>query len=786
MSAIERLIGTLRPHHPDLSRFTVVSMSGSGRDLIHYTLHKQLGGLLPAVLEFGDYKSRCIAEATGRLPLPDDEAFLRFHAVHRKGKQEPPGPADTERLMQFLDLIARFSVTEEELGRLDRIAPEQRERIVGFFTTMEAFRGELAAEGRFYPPFEERLFADLSPRENELFVGLPVMTPAHERFFERIPPDRRFIDAPLFGPHLPEVTPDYDSALALVRRLGVPEERAAVGRLSFTELAERPAVAALIAREMEEFIKNNAAGEQLFIVPLDETLSFYLWQMLFRPLGDMVNFVPWIPFSPFAAAHRLTAAIAEHRPLDAVRRELTAELTARWHDIDEAERSAYEAAIPLIDEIDRFRPLMGKEWEPLARHLIAAKKLRLPGKRTAPVQVVGLGNATGIPYSRALILPMDRDIFPRKPFNGPFLNLVHLPRIYTAQFEADDLALRQLLAFGTSAHIAARYDKGAGAAPSPHFAFLSVEFGEKTVKRTMQATPFVPPEGEPAIENSDDLREKLAGYPWSFSTLPLFLSCPFRFVTEHIHKIEPPACFDGEDHVNMVVGQFLHRFFAALKDADKPIDRWRLLFDTQWDGDTDIAAKVPDRAVRKAVVRSYLDEIAGWERESGDPVLFSNAVKETELPLKATFGRYRLTGRIDRLQERGGRKLVADLKYRDEVKRIGYEGLIAETGDEKALNDHFQLLFYAHLLIENGRANEDEIDAAYILLRSGDRDNYVVELPAGEIERRRDTLDALARRLDRTIAQERFFPNHQAAACSCCSYKALCLRPDLYFVGRPQ
>ena len=787
MTAIARLVETLRPHHPDLSRFTVVSMSGSGRDIIHDALHQHLGGLMPAVLELDDYKSRRVAEVTGRLPLPDDEAFCRFHALHRaQRKDEPPSPADTERLLQFLSLIARFSVTEEELRRLDRIAPEQLARIEGFFATMDAFRKELAAEGRFYAPFEERLFTDLSPRENELFVGLPVMTPAHERFFKRVPVERRFIDAPLFGPHLPAETPDYDSALALVRRIGVPEQRAATGRLSFTELAERPAVPALITAEIERFLKERGEDERLFVVPLDETLSFYLWQMLFRPLGDTVNFVPWIPFAHFAAAHRLMEAVHARRPLDTVRRELTAELTARWHDLDEGERSAFEAAVPLIDEIERLRPLMGKEWEPLARHLIAAKKLRLPGKRTAPVQVVGLGNATGIPYERALILPMDRDIFPRKPFTGPFLNLVHLPRIYTAQFESDDLALRQLLAFGKSAHIAARYDKGAGTAPSPHFAFLSVEFGEKPVRRTMQATPFIPPKGEPSIKNSDDLREKLTGYPWSFSTLPLFLSCPFRFVTEHIDKVEPPACFEGEDPVNMVVGQFLHRFFAALKDADRPLDRWRVLFDTQWDGDTDIAEKVPDRAVRKAVVRSYLDEIAGWERESGDPVLFSSGVTDAEFSLKAAFGGYKLTGRIDRLQEWGGRKLVADLKYKEKIDTVGKEGLIAETGDENGMNDHFQLLFYAHLLIENGRAKEDEIAAAYILLRSGDREKYVVELPVGEIERRCDTLEALARRLDRTIAQERFTPNYRAAACRFCSYQALCLRPDLYFVGRPQ
>ncbi len=791
LGALGRLCAALKPHHPDYTAFTVVSMSGAGRDSAHYLLHRELGGLMPAVLEFDDYKSRRIAEKTGRVPISEDEAFVRFHAMHREYRKEkklpPPPPTDTERLLQFLSLIARFSVTEEELGRLDRIGPEQRERIAQFFAIMAAFRESLAAEGRFYAPFEEQVFAELSPRESELFVGLPTMTLAHERFFSRIPEGSRFIDAPLFGPAMPEESPDYDSALSLVRRLGVPEERAAAGRVSFSELEDRPAVAAFVSREIEQFLGRKGEGEQLFIVVLDETLSFYLWQMLFRPLGDAVNFVPWVPFSPFTAAHRLMTAIEEHRSLGTVRRELTAELADRWHDLDDAERSAFEAAVSLIDEIEHLKPLMGNEWEPLARHFVAAKKLHLPGKRTAPVQVVGLGNAIGIPYERAIILPMDRDIFPRKPFTGPFLNLVHLPRIYKAQFEADDLLLRQFLSFGHSAHIAARYDKVAGEAPSPHFAFLSVEFGEKPVKRTMRATPFVPPSGAPSIENNDDLRQKLEHYEWSFSSLPLFLSCPFRFVIEEIERLEPPACFEDEDSVNMAIGLFLHGFFAALKGSDNPLDCWGPVFDERWESDPEIARKVPDRMVRKAIIRSYLDEIAGWERESGDPVLFSKSVTETELSLKAMFGgTYRLTGRIDRLQERGGRKLVADLKYKDAVDSIKKEGLIAEVEDPNGLNDHFQLLFYVHLLIENGRAKEGDLDAAYILLRNGDRGKYVVELPAVEIERRRDTLDALARRLDHTIALDRFTPNYRAAACTFCPYKALCLRPDLYRIGRPK
>ena len=33
---------------------------------------------------------------------------------------------------------------------------------------------------------------------------------------------------------------------------------------------------------------------------------------------------------------------------------------------------------------------------------------------------------------------MNSGIFPQKPFSGPYLNLIHLPRIHRTQYEADD------------------------------------------------------------------------------------------------------------------------------------------------------------------------------------------------------------------------------------------------------------------------------------------------------------------------------------------------------------
>jgi len=785
-TAVNALLERLLAHHPDMSRFTVISMTGRGRDLLHHLVHTRIGGLLPTILSFDDYKTRCIAEANERIAVPEDEAFLRFHAFRCREQGASLPPVDTQRLLSFLTTISGFSVSIGELRALDRIGTEQLERIDRFFATMEAFRALLAAEGRFYPPFEEARFADFTPRDSEIFVGLPLMTPVSQRFFSRIPRDRLFVDAPLFGPHMPKETPDYETALSLVRSLAVAERRDAGEGLSFTELAERAALPALLSHEISIFLQRprNDTG-QLFIVPLDETLSFYLWELLFRPLGGQVNFVPWLPFAHFAAAHRLRDAIRSGEGLEAVRQGLVAELTTRWNELDEADRTAFEAAITLCDELVRLRPLMGEEWSPLSEYLIAAKKLHLRGKRSAPIQVVGMGDATGIPYQRAVILPMNSDIFPRKPFRGPYLNLIHLPRIHRAQFESDDLALRQFLSFGGTAHIAALYDQANGGAPSAQFSFLATEFGKKPVKRILAPTPLYAPVGNPAIENTDELREKLRSHKWSFSSLGLFFTCPYRFILENIQKVTPPPCFEDEEHANLLVGNFLHRFFAQLKDHSPAIERWHALFEERWERDAELRAKLPDNAVRKAIAHSYLADIAAWEREQGMQILFSDDVTAAELDLTAPFGdgRYRIRGRIDRLQRHAGKLLIADLKYKEKKKLSEKYRLADRVEEPNSFDERFQLLIYAYLALHSGTATPDSLDAAYIFLRPNVRGDYEGKLAETELADRELTMERIARRLDRMLQAERFAPNCRAEGCPYCPYKALCLKPDLYRTG---
>jgi len=70
------------------------------------------------------------------------------------------------------------------------------------------------------------------------------------------------------------------------------------------------------------------------------------------------------------------------------------------------------------------------------------------GSRSAPVQVVGFGHVSGERFGRGLVLSLDSGVIPSQPFEGPFINPVHVPQLRKSVFEYEDLIFRQILAQG--------------------------------------------------------------------------------------------------------------------------------------------------------------------------------------------------------------------------------------------------------------------------------------------------------------------------------------------------
>jgi hypothetical protein len=282
----------------------------------------------------------------------------------------------------------------------------------------------------------------------------------------------------------------------------------------------------------------------------------------------------------------------------------------------------------------------------------------------------------------------------------------------------------------------------------------------------MAPTPLRAPEGGITIDNTDGLREKLRGYDWSFSSLKLFFTCPFRFIIEKVDGVKPPPCFEGEEHANLLIGDFLHRLFADLTTRTPALDRWQEGFNDRWESDADLCGKLPDRAVRKAIVQSHLADIAAWERESRRPLLFSDEVTATEIELAAPFGngRYRLKGRIDRLQRCGEKLLIADLKYREKEHVSGKTRLADLVEKPDSFDERFQLLIYAYLVLHHERATPENLEAAYLYLRPRVRGDYEGRLAHEDVATCNATMERIAGRLDKMLGLERFAPNPRSEA----------------------
>jgi RecB family exonuclease len=787
----KNIIELLRSDHPDLSAWTIICASDRATDPVQYLIHSELGGILPKVEGLNSYITRKSSEKLKLEPVPGDEQLLYFiQFIVERYTAEPYPARRATNLLPLIAKLAEYKISRYTIYGAERFTEDEWNRLEEYLEIAQDFRVWLSKINFFMPQLEIAALEEINPGEKELFIGLPEITPVTELFYRKIKKERLFIDQPLFGSDLsrPEKLP-FDSAKNLVLSFGgrvAPSDGAGIELVS---LAGLNALVDLVTLEVSTFLKERSVNDQLMIFLLDESLTPMLWNRSLRLFGNAVNLAVWLPFATTSAGRRLLLEIenaeASGQMPDFKKFATTCavELSRNRENYVREECEAFEAAISFSTLIDFWKERLERNLADAAKMMIETKKFRVTGSRSAPMQVVGFGHVSGERFSRGLILSLDAGIMPSQPFEGPFINPVHVPQMRKSVFEYEDLVFRQILAQGDGIKIVGVNDTIRERTPSYYMSLLAQEFGKPiTTTAFKESLPARTGKEKTAITIDDDLRDKLKDFTYSFSSLGKILSCPFLFYYQYILGMEPPAFMDDDEKINMQMGSFVHKFLYLLSTGPKEkFDDWENLFDRLWENDENADVRDIDGInIHMLNAKILLQEIYADEKDSGERVIFADNAISCEEKFKGMIaGSYKITGRSDRLSRIDGQTEVVDFKY--SKKQSKYElpkkSTVLDRFKEKGvLHPAAQLIIYQHF-------NKDAQGARFYFLKEPSKEREV-ELPTEESAKAQDLMLAIKERLDAIIGGDELQPEHDCLECEYCRFQALCGREDYYKTAR--
>ncbi|MGC9194155.1 MAG: PD-(D/E)XK nuclease family protein [Syntrophobacteraceae bacterium] len=788
-SSLEAIRKLMEQRYPDCSELRFIMSNERGTGLARDFAHRALGGLLPSFTSYDEYKAQALSKKLGLRKIDRFEELVHltlFIREKRPGRGEDAGLA-AFNLLPAIRYACMFCLERENLKNLKGIREEQERKIDDLFDTIAAFDEYLAGQGLFMPILRERDFGGHVPGDNDFFVNLPLFTPLTQSFFQKVPRERKVVDMPLFAPSFKECSPDYPSSLNLVRQARIGAGLGNRLSLSFNELQGKATLPAHLVKNILDFLKEREDRAQIYVLLLDEALSFYLFETVFKPLGDVVNFSLGLPLGVSSAGLKVREFIegmgarAGAVDFSRFRASLAAELYSRRNDYAREEGWAIEAAIGFIDSLEKFAEPLGSSFKQVAGLLLGQKQFFLKGERSAPVQVVGLGETTGAPFDRGIICPLNDEVFPSKVYNGPFLNFIHTPQVQNTHFEMEDLALRQFMSFAKSLDIVSVFDEARNMTPSFFFTFLKNEFGESLGKATVKSLSTRSEESMPFIENDAGVRQKILEHSFSFTTLGFILTCPFGFYLAHIEKVPVPGILKDEDSTSQVLGNFVHAFFSRLAEEPAPLKTWQPVFEKVWEDSYDIA-RLEGSGIFRLALLNQIEALASHEIEEEKLLLFDNASRVSEKNLEAVFGesgQFRLKGRVDACVARDGVQTILDYKYKNcPVFRKG--PLAALVSDTKNVDARLQIALYAYLLSRAWAVPVEKIEGCFVYIKEEQAEKRFFKLQREEIDQVQVTMNALSGRLGEILSLPRLEPNYKSSNCRYCAFKPLCKRENFY------
>jgi ATP-dependent helicase/nuclease subunit B len=287
----------------------------------------------------------------------------------------------------------------------------------------------------------------------------------------------------------------------------------------------------------------------------------------------------------------------------------------------------------------------------------------------------------------------------------------------------------------------------------------------------------------------------------SASLFNTYLLCPLKFYYQYLLGLRPATAV-AEDVDSAALGEIIHQtleqYFSPYrkrqyrKAADTDADRLISIFRRLFTASPMYRCLAPEKRFFLEYVAAY--RLQGYLLQMPEATFIEALEQEYRLLLPLAPGQFTFYGKVDRIDRRGGVRVILDYKtgrveafakgnFENRIlpfpipKELDYEGLKAVKGAIKDL----QLPLYCLLVAEGDSEQLGSILSAYVELGRGGKESYFI--PGDRIDRLRAASSAwfsrsfpalLAFLIDHMVEAPYFFPATDEDACRFCEYEAVC------------